>query len=294
LTAIAGLSRFTLLTFLAAPVLLSPARGGITPQEATAQLKASASAAVKTLKSQLQVAKKAFLADLQLYETSVDLGASVATETDTFFTECTNLQAAVNNAANQAMEAIGDGAVGALMNLSNGAPLDGVFPKDFYYGTGGAFDKARRDVRSAVEKLYKPLANRLHKTVKVLEKNGATLTVELRPPLYLDEYFFAENKFSFFGNRFGLDTIVAVNRNELDEDGRAWLGGTAYPSTNELSVTVVGGLNQDDNMSVMPVAERWTAALTDSGTLFRKGNYVASVKGADDVGRGDGATFSFR
>ena len=293
LTAIVDLSRFKSLALFAAVAFLRPAPGGITPQEATAQFKASAAAAVKTLKGELQGAKTAFLEDVQAYETSIDLGVSVETATSTLFEGCKSLQAEVNSAADQAMTSIVDAAVAALLSLSNGAPLEGAFPKDFYSGTGGAFDKARRDVRSNVEKLYKSLANRLKKTVNLLGKSAAVLTIELRPPLFLEEWYFAETSPSTFTIRFGLDIILAVNRSGLAEDGRVWLGGAAYSGVDQVTVLVVGAIDESDSATVAPDLDRWNVTLTDNGSLFRKGNYMATVL-ADGAGGVGATTFSFR
>jgi hypothetical protein len=218
----------------------------------------------------------------------------VETATSTFFTGCKTLQASVNGAANQAMAAIVSGAVGALTSLANGAPLEGAFPKDFYSGTGGAFDKARRDVKSQVEKLYKPVESRLKKTINLLGKDGAVLTAALRPPAYTEDYFFWEDSSSASILQFGLDIILAVNRSGFTEDGRVWLGGAAQGGVDEVTATVVGAINESNSVSAIPVNGRWAAALTDNGTLFRKGNYIAFVKAESDAGGIGDAVFSFR
>jgi hypothetical protein len=197
-------------------------------------------------------------------------------------------------AGHAAMSEIGQFGVDALDSISGGAALNGVYPKDFYNGTGGAYDKVRKNVRTSIDKLYKPLAGRLKKTVKVAETNGAALSVELRPPFYLEEFSFSEDEFSFFPDRFAMDTLVAVNTLAQSEDGRVWVGGAVFGSIVDVTVNVNGSIDESDSMTVMPDSNRFSAALIDGGTFFRKGNYAASVKAGTDSARAAGATFSLR
>jgi hypothetical protein len=221
----------------------------------------------------------------------VKQGLDVLEQTGNFIPECTAFQKSVQDTTNGAMAEIIEGAVDALDALSSGLPLNGGFPKDFYSGAGGALDKARSDVKRQVDQLYKSISGRLRKTVKVLEQNDASLTVDLRPPRYHDDHRFSEDGSAVFINRYGLDLVVAVNRTALAEDGRLWTGGTAYSALGEVSVLVTG---PESDSGTAPVSSaRWALFLTDAGSFFVNGNYSLSVTAESDIG-GVGVPFSFR
>jgi hypothetical protein len=294
LTALAGVLRFRFLALVIAAPLLPLGGGGLTPTEALAIFKTNTNATVKVLRDELLVAKQTLLAQILAYENAVNSGTAIDAATSTFYTDCTTFQSTVMIAGHAAMSEIGQFAVDALDSISGGAALNGAYPKDFFNGTGGAYDKVRKNVRTSVDRLYKPLAGRLKKTVKTLETNGASLAVELRPPFYLEEFSFSEDEFSFFADRFALDTLVAVNTLAQAEDGRVWVGGAVFGSIAEVTVSVMGAITETDDMAVMPDSNRFSATMIDGGTFFKKGNYAASVKAGTDTGRAAGATFSLR
>jgi hypothetical protein len=142
-----------------------------------------------------------------------------------------------------------------------------------------------------VERLYKSVSNRLRKTATILEKEGVSLTIELRPPRYLDDHRFTEDLSSVFVNRYGVDLVLAVNRSSQAEDGRVWIGGTAYSSVTEVNISVSGA--EADNGTALTVLSRWALQLTDGGTGFLKGNYTTNIEAELDVA-GTGIAFSFR
>jgi hypothetical protein len=280
-----------LLTLLPFAPAAAPPRGGLTELQAISQFKAAIAVELQSLRSQLQISKKIFFALIAEYEFSVNFGLDVETQTSWFYLDCSDFQLGVQDAANAASQAIASAGAAALSGLANGTPLQGVYPKDFYSGGGGALDKALRDVKANVVKLYKPIANRLRKTVTVLEKKGAALTVEIRPPVILEDCRILEGVSTFDSDRLGLDIIVAVNRSEIAEDGRVWLAGSAYPGLSDIDV-LISGPELDTGVSTAPDG-RWSVSLTDAGTFFVKGNYVAHVRaGTDDVAAG--GRFSFR
>jgi hypothetical protein len=298
--AIACAARVKILTVLPAtlaalavlfPLALRPAPVEVTPEQATAAFKSVIAASIKSLRSELTTAKQAFLFDISAYETGAQQGLDIVTHTSNFFSECAAFQKSVQDATNVAMGEIIEGAVDNLDALSNGLPLDGVYPKDFYSGSGGALDKARRDVKLNVERLYKSVANRLRKTATLLGKEGVALTIELRPPRYLDDHRFTEDLSSVFINRFGVDFVLAINRPNLLEDGRVWIGGAAYSSVDDVTVSVSG--TESDSATVPTSSGRWAVHLTDGGTNFLKGNYTANIEAEIDVA-GTGVAFSFR
>jgi hypothetical protein len=282
-----------LLAALALPGMLAVGRAPVevTPLQATAGFKSVIAASVKLLRSELTTAKQALLFDIAAYESGVQQGLDVVTATANFFQECATFQKSVQDAANAAMAEIVEGGVDNLDALSNGLPLDGVYPKDFYAGSGGAFDKGKRDVKLNVERLYKSVSNRLRKTATILEKEGVSLTIELRPPRYLDDHRFTEDLSSVFVNRYGVDLVLAVNRSSQAEDGRVWIGGTAYSSVTEVNISVSGA--EADNGTALTVLSRWALQLTDGGTGFLKGNYTTNIEAELDVA-GTGIAFSFR
>jgi hypothetical protein len=295
--ALAAPARVKLLTIVAAALALHPAPVvfptplDISPAQAASALKSAASAALKQLKADLQVAKQTFLSDVAAYEAGVQEGLDIATQTGELFTKCAVFQLAVQDAANDSLLTIVGVAKNKLSELANGAMLDGTYPKDFYFGSGGTLDKARRDVKTHLDKLYKSLAGRLHKTAGVLQKFGVTLTLELGPPRYIDDYSISEGSIAAPLDRFGFDIVLAVNHSAVAEDGRVWIGGAAYSDIPEISVNIFG--LDFETATATPSAGRWSVALTDGGTLLKKGNYVTTIKGAGDAGT-IGSLFSLR
>jgi hypothetical protein len=258
---------------------------------ATAAFKAAVNPILATLQEQIQAAKKQFLTDVQAFETAVKGGQLVATEAQNLFVACLTLQAAVTAAGNTAISDVFGAAQDALVALSGGAPLNGVYPKDFYTGTGGQWDKARASVKSKIEKLYPALQGRVKKAASVAASKGSTLTVLLTPPLVRYNYFVSELDGGAFTNQIDIDTLVCVNRTAQAEDGEAWFAGVGAASFGDLTVRILGPEN--DTVTTTPANFRWNAHATDGGSLFQKGNYIVTVR-VDEVTPGDDAAFSFR
>jgi hypothetical protein len=255
----------------------------VTPKEATDQFKAAVTTAVKKLKSDLQLAKKALQSDLQIYEDAVNSGAIIADETGNVFQELVEFQGSVQNAASATATAVEEAGNAALAALADGAPLTSSYPKDFSWGTGGALDKARKDVKTQIDQLYKSMGIRIRKTVKTLAKNGATLSLELRPPAFVQNFYFTDQAHLHQGNVFSLDIILAVNRPELAEDGLIWLGGAATNIFVDVVVSATGPESESMTVSPSAVTSRWEGALTQSGTRFKKGNYLVLGRSENDV-----------
>lgn len=293
--AIVGITRFRFLAPLATFALLHPAPGGITPQEASAQLKAATADALKQFKSEVQLAKNLFQIDLQLYEATLEGGGSLTDATDDFFVSLGELQAKVLFAAGGAMGVIRTAAKQALSDLAAGSPLQGEFPKDFYWGAGGTLDKSKAEIKKQLDQLYKSLAGRFKKTAKVLEKRGATWSLDLRAPAYTIDAFFDESVSTANVSVFSMDILLALNRSEFLEDGVLWIGGTSFYSLLGIDVSVAGAGDETETITVFPTQAtgRWAAKLDDGGTRFKKGNYIVFAN-ADDETFGAGSVVSFR
>lgn len=293
-TSIVGFSRLALVALLTASATLRPAPGGVTPKEASALFKASAATAIHGLKADLKNLKENLLDSFQSFEVKLKSGVDVITAAAQLKNDCVGIQFNLHSRTSEAVDAIATGAAAALGSLANGTPLDGAFPKDLQAGTGGAYDKALREVRKLVESFYKPFEGRRKRAVQVAEKHGAALTVELRVPNYVDDYSFWDASFAVHANRLGLDMLVAVNRIGFAQDGRLWISGSSQSGIANVTGTVFGAENELDSGTTAPVSGRWELSFTDGGSLFKRGNYIVNVQAVGDTAGIGGFSFSFR
>jgi hypothetical protein len=257
----------------------------------TAAFKAAVNPILATLQEQLQSAKKLFMADIQAFEVAIKGGLPAAANAQVLFDACVALQTSVAGAGNTALSEIFSAAQGALAALSGGTPLNGVYPDDFYSGTGGQWDKARDAVKSKVEKIYAPLQGRLRKTTSLAAGKGISLTLRLTPPVLQHDWFVSEDDGTAYNNQFAIDTIVSVNRTALPEDGEVWGAGVGAIYFGTITFRILGP--EDDTVTTTAANFRWSAHANQGGTLFKKGNYLVNVR-LDITSPGDVAVFSIR
>ena len=211
------------------PAIPTIQRSPINSSSPSAVFKLAINASLSQLKAQIQVSKKAFFDDLKTYETAIHDGQLVTTWTSTLHESCVTFQIAVRDAAATAYSDIATAGATILDDLASGGPLNGVYPNDFYLGGGGLFDKANAAVRAQLEKLYPTIRIACTKTSAIAAKQGAALTVLLRPPAIPSEYYIAPGTDVHFGNRLGLDLLISLNRSAIESDGRVWLGAGPGP-----------------------------------------------------------------
>jgi hypothetical protein len=257
----------------------------------TAAFKAAVNPILAKLQEEVQGAKKLFMADIQAFEVAIKGGLPASANAQVLFDACVALQTSVASAGNTALGEIFQAAQDALAALAGGAPLNGVYPDDFYSGTGGQWDKARDSVKSKVEKIYPPLQGRLRKAASLAAGKGISLTLRLTPPALQQNWFVSEDDGTNFTNQFVIDTIVSVNRTALPEDGEVWVAGVGAAYFGTITVRVLGP--EDDTVTTTAANFRWSAHANQGGTLFKKGNYLVNVR-LDITSPGDVAVFSIR
>jgi hypothetical protein len=277
--------------FLIVALPFAAPAGGISPKQATSQLNSEINAAMRVFKDEMKLAKEALQDDIKTYEDAIKQGLSVSVWTDNFFDDCNSYQTLVRVAGSQAISDIASAASAALVALSNGVPLEGEYPKDFYNGSGGSYDKAREKIRSEIEKQNDFFVKKFQKTANVVHNNGASLTVVMTPPQVGLDITFSEDTVTAFSLPVTLDLLVSVNRRDVLQDGRVWVAGIASGFVATVNVDVAGP--EADSDGAAPAGGRWSLLLDDAGTLFQKGNYIVRAYGDADESVAT-SSFSFR
>jgi hypothetical protein len=228
----------TLRTLAASLALLAltPSALASPASKAVAVVKASTKAHLKEFKQ----AGAAALAEL---DTELD------TLDGTFTTDTTPIEAAaaVTDALTVFLDAVAaayanavtgviSDAEEALHTFADGADLHGLYPDDFYYGTGGALDDSKATMDKEAGKLRTAALKRIDKTFAKAEAAGLGFAVHLRlPSRDLGNQIDADGGFGIVQSAT-IDLVLSVSRLADASDGVLVVSG---PSDTTGDVTVI-------------------------------------------------------
>ena len=265
-------------TFAASLALLAllPAVQASPTSKAVATVKASIKAHLKEFKQ----AGATALADLDSALDTLD-----GTFTDA--TTPTEAAAAVSDAVTTFLDAVltahADAVFGvdgdadqALHVLADGANLHGLYPDDFYYGTGGALDASRATMGKETGKLRAAALKRLAKSFAKAEAAGLGFAVELQlPSRDLGDQVDADGGFVIIQSAT-IDLVLSVSRLAVANDGVLVVSG---PSGTDGDVTVIRQHFLDDDEVEVPCISRFVATFED---LVEGGYTVGAHQGTGE------------
>ncbi len=190
-----------------------------------------------------------------------------------------------------------------LEELTAVEPLNGIYPKDFLAGGGGAFDQAVKKLGQEVRKAVKKARKAAAKAVKGAAKSGVDLVLDVRVPR--ERTYSVPNEagsFSDAGNDHYLDVYLvgAVSRLDVAEDVRIFGAGGMIGFFNDdahfravsrgpTGSTIFDFADAPPIEDVVQGFDGWKAILDGAGSGLREGNWVVSAAGkpsyADGVAR---------
>jgi hypothetical protein len=211
---------------LLVPFLAVSAAGQTTEKETVAVVKAAAKVQLKAFKTLGKAALSSLDSSLDVFELGLSDASAVNTTVTAVATAAVTFLDDLREAFLSAAGQVDDAASQALLALENGGDLQGLYPEDLYYGTGGTLDDFRSDLLKAATKLADGARKRLTKTVAKAEKEaGLGITFQLFfPPRH--EASGVNTIGSFFAvNEPRLDFVLAGSRLATVSDGMLLIAG---------------------------------------------------------------------
>jgi hypothetical protein len=219
-------------SLLLVPLLAISAAGQTSEKETVAAVKAAAKVQLKAFKTLGKAALTSLDSSLDVFEVGLSDASAVNTTVTAVGTAAVtflnNLRAAFLSAAGQVDTATSE----ALTALENGGDLEGLYPEELYFGTGGTLDDFRADLLKAATKLADSARKRLAKTVKLAEKEaGLGITFQLFFPPRRDASGVNTDGSFFADYEPRLDFVLAGSRLDTATDGMLLISGvTDIPS----------------------------------------------------------------
>jgi hypothetical protein len=229
------------------PLLAISAAGQTTEKETVAVVKAAAKLQLKAFKTLGKAALTSLDSSLEVLELGLSDASPVNTTVPAVAASAAVFLDSLHDAFVLAEEQVDDATAQALTALQNGGDLQGLYPVDLYYGTGGTLDDFRADLLKAATKLAEGARKRLAKTVKLAEKQaGLGLTFQV---------FFPPTREGSLVNPGGqvslpleprLDLVVAGSRLETASDGMLVIGGVTTITGFDVSLGYFGPEGSSD------------------------------------------------
>jgi hypothetical protein len=256
--------------------LVHAAAAQISDKQAVAQVKTATKAQLKTFKQAGSAALATLgskLGDFEKTLTDSTTPATVATNMDTIVKPFLE---SMHEAYIAAVFNVDSSASQALESLAGGGNLQGLYPKDLYYGTGGVLDDYRASLRAAVAKVHDAAQKRLAKTSKLAEKvSNLALEVTLRLPVLDGDESVDQNNVTPLGTSARIDYIASVSSLDAANDAVFHMAGL----TSNIAVNVDLGLFSGDGIldtGLIPTDGEGHFEASFNGV--HEGGYVAFVK----------------
>lgn len=232
-------------------------------QQATAELKASAKAALKAEKAALDPLRTDALAAIEAYETNLAANGYDSGELFDLFNLLNDFVGAVTNEVIADCGSLANSAASTLGNVTDPAVVAGNLPVAFCSGTGSVFDDTRDKLLSNAEKTIAAVVKRLGKTGTLLQKGEGVNLVVVRRALPRSLVDAAPNPslstslVASFG--LSIDLALTASRSDTDDDGLVVVGGSANGLGGNVSVQLDG----DPHLVVPGSNQRWKQVFTN-------------------------------
>jgi len=178
---------------------------------------------------------------------------------------------AVEEAYGSAVNGVVNDANEALHALADGEILHGLYPVDFYYGTGGVLDDSKATMDKQAGKLRVAALKRLDKSFAKAEAAGLGFAVELRlPSRDMGNQVDADGGFGIIQSAT-IDFVLSVSRLADANDGVLVVSGISDDSDD---VTVLRQHFLDAEEASVPCDTRFVAAFTG----LAEGGYTVGVR----------------
>jgi hypothetical protein len=233
--------------------LAQAAAAQITDKQAVAQVKLTSKAQVKAFKQNGAAALGTLDAALKSAEAQLGPGSDVGTVTSQVGTAAITFVSTMNTDYANAIDLTDSAAMQALVSLANGGNLNGLYPKDLYFGTGGVLDAHRKSMATAALKLRDAARKRLAKTQTLAEKQaGIGLIVEVDLPTVVDARTVNQDDEFGFGERSRFDVVVSASKLDTANDGVLIIAGATDNTDDGVSVGFDGPSSVTDSAGVTP------------------------------------------
>lgn len=252
---------------------LTPAVLASDTSKAIATVKASTKSHLKEFKQ----AGAAALADLDTALDALDGTFSAATTPTVAAAGAsdaiTAFLAAVVSAHGVAVKGVVGDADLALETLAHGGQLNGIYPDDFYFGTGGALDDSRTAMDKQAGKLRTAALKRIGKTFAKAEAVGLGFAMHMRFPSR--DLGNQVDQGAAFGKLQGasIDLVLSVSRLADANDGVIVVSG---PSDLSGDVTVDAQHYFEGDEATVSCFSRFSATFT---ALAEGGYTVGAIQG---------------
>jgi hypothetical protein len=270
--------------------MASPASAQLTESQAEKALNAEIREVLKAFQIGLKQEKAQVLLAAKIFEVEIKNDNSLGV-VESLYHGLQDFQEGVGSLVQQSGADAADAASQVLAARAFGqGPLDGIYPRGFYPGDGGVFDRFLAKVRAAHAKTIAAAVRKLGKLPELVErKANVGMTLALGPwafPLVIN---WDEN--GTLGSLLALaptiDTFVAVSQLGTAGDGVVFVGGAGDVGAAAVTVDLVGP--ESPSVSGIMVSEgfRWWTMIDDGGTGLAEGVYAARARHGIDPPQGD-------
>ncbi|HEX5009218.1 MAG TPA: hypothetical protein VFY71_02360 [Planctomycetota bacterium] len=224
------------------------------------ELKQAGAAALTELDAQLDALDGTFATDTTPSDAAAAVGDALIGFVDAVEAAYGSAVNGVVNDANEALHAFADGEI-----------LHGLYPVDFYYGTGGVLDDSKATMDKEAGKLRVAALKRIGKTIAKAEAAGLGFAVELRlPSRDKGNQVDADGGFEIIQSAT-IDLVLSVSRLADANDGVLVVSGISDDSDD---VTVLRQHFLDAEVASVPCDPRFIATFTG----LAEGGYTVGVQ----------------
>jgi hypothetical protein len=220
---------------------LHPVAAQISEKEAIAQVKAATKAQVKAFKQNAAAALTTLDASLDTLDDLLTESTDAATVASQFTGMAIEYMASINEAYVGAKSLVADAASLSLDALADGGDLQGLYPEDFSYGSGGALDKARAQLQHVGIKSRDAAQKRLAKSAALAEKVAhVAITCRLDFPQRANPQAVNQGDSPVVSQACTLDVVVGVSDLDVADDGILLFAGATAETGTDVTVGYTG------------------------------------------------------
>lgn len=226
---------------LALAALANPLSAQLTDKQAVAEVKTASKSQLKAFKQNGAAALGTMDATLKTIEGLLTSSSDVTTVASQVANAAIIFMTTMNDDYFNALDTPPQTAALALQSLANGSDLNGIYPKDLYFGTGGVLDAHRKSMAAAAGKVRDAAIKRLAKTAALAEKvAGIALIVELELPSVVDANELNQNDLLGFSERSRFDVILSASKLGTANDGVLVIAGATDNTNLDVNVEFDG------------------------------------------------------
>ena len=258
----------------------SPASAQLTEKEAVKQVKDSSKSQVKAFKQNAAAALGTLDANLKTVEDLITESSDAAVLMSQIANMGQEYMESLNEAFAGAKSLVDSAAALALDALADGGDLQGLFPEELHYGSGGVLDKNLAALVKAGMKSRDAAVKRIAKANAKAEKEAnIAITFELRFPTRTEVFAIAQGGLLSLAQTTTIDVIFGASDLDAAADGVLFFAGET-DDDGDVTVDYFNATGGFDSATSAP--SPGTLRFAGFFTGLEEGGYVVDAKQGTD------------